>query len=482
MGEEQVNLYEQIGQMLEENNPRLLKGFLDLQRSSDIAEVVELLDGRQRRKVFDVLDKPIAAEVLEKVDEATRAELFEVLEDRELVDLISHLDPDDAADVLAELEDEESREVLQSLDYEDAEQIKELMVYPEDSAGGIMDPVVLSVEEDDTVEETIQQIRQAEIDEDFFSIFVVNHQRKFIGDVRIRLLLTSPSGTPVQNLVDRNAIYVRVDTDQEEVSNLFKKNDLIVVPVVDNSGRLVGRITADRILEVAGEEAAEDMYTMAGTDPAELETISVFNAARVRMTWLLPCLAGAAVTAMVGMFFRNLFIGWDRLAIFVTAFLFSPMIQAISGNAGLQTSAIVVCGLATGDLAAMRMRQVFLREVRVAFLVAVCCGILGGLICGFLPDVLGHHLEKINIGTNQADSPPAAGHNIAPAEQVRIAIALGFAMFSAIMVSTTLGLSLPFFFRRIGLDPAISSGPLVTTANDSVSATIYMLLIILLTR
>ena len=176
------------------------------------------------------------------------------------------------------------------------------------------------------------------------------------------------------------------------------------------------------------------------------------------MTWLLPCLIGTAVTAVVLMTFRNL----DPV-IYAAAVAFVPMIAAISGNAGLQTSAIVVCGLATGHLAAQRLSQVFVRESRIAFLVAISCGIIGAIICAYLPALLG-----------QSDTAtPFKGH-------LRIVIAFGTGMFSAIMVATTLGLFLPFLFRKIGIDPAISSGPLVTTANDSISVAIYMTLTMLL--
>jgi magnesium transporter len=229
---------------------------------------------------------------------------------------------------------------------------------------------------------------------------------------------------------------------------------LIVVPVLDKSHRLIGRITADRVIEVAEEEAAEDLYTMAGTDADELENISVLHAARIRMTFLLPCLIGTGVTALVMMFFKNR----DPL-VYMTAVAFVPMIAAISGNAGLQTSAIVVSGLATGHLAALKLSQVFTREVRIALLVAISCGLFGGIICEILVKSKGP-IESI--------------------EPARLVFAFGAAMFSAIMVATTLGLFLPFVFRRIGIDPAISSGPLVTTANDSISVAIYMTLTLIL--
>jgi len=457
MVDEQRQLLERIERLLDSKDVAALRDLLAGRRSSDIAEVVELVDNEQRRDIFRAMDEPIAAEVLEKVDEATRAELCELLEQDELSSLIRELDPDDAVDILAELPEEERTALLYRIPAGESAEIRELMRYSEDSAGGIMDPHVISVREDATVAEAVSKIRSAEIDEDFFSVYVVNKVRRFLGDVRIRFLLTRPEGAKIAELIDSDTIYVNIDTDQEEVRNIFSKNDLIVVPVLDRSHKLVGRITADRVIEVAEEEAAEDLYTMAGTDPDELDTASVFRAARVRMTWLLPCLIGTGVTALVLIFFHNKF----SVKVYTAAFVFVPMIAAISGNAGLQTSAIVVSGLATGHLVAMRLGQVFAREVRIALLVALSCGMLGGIACAILTH--SGHTENNAV------------------EPARLVFAVGVAMFSAIMVATTLGLFLPFLFRRIGIDPAISSGPLVTTANDSISVTIYMTLTLLLT-
>lgn len=481
MAERRKLLLKRIEQLLEAGDKGRLRSLLDSEHNSDIAEIVELLHPEKSRIVLDCMDRPEAAEVFEKVDEATRAELFEVFDDDELVEIISELDPDDAADVLAELDKEESREVLESLDREDAAQIKDLMVYSEDSAGGIMDPNVLSVTEDALVNEAIERIRRAEVDEDFYTVFVTDILGHFLGEVRIRHLITCPADRHIRDLIDTDVVTVNVNDDQEAVFNLFKKHELIVAPVLDDERRLVGRITADRILAVAEEEAAEDRYAMAGTDAAELENFSIVNAARVRMTWLLPCLAGTAVTAFFGFYFKHWFDVSDKLYVFTVAILFSPMIAAISGNAGLQTSAIVISGLATGDLAALQMRQVFPREVRVAMLVALSCGLIGGLICGLLPSLF----DSFSGPAGQSGGQSAPSHIALPPltsfEQVQIAAAFSVAMFSAIMVSTTLGLSLPFLFRRIGFDPAISSGPLVTTANDSISVVIYLSLTMLLT-
>ncbi|MCK4752317.1 MAG: magnesium transporter [Planctomycetes bacterium] len=451
-------LLHQIEALLSADDTDKLADLLKEQRSSDIAEIVELVDNEQRRIIFDVLEQSVSAKVLEKVDEATRNELFDLLEDKELNSLISHLNPDDAADVLLELPEEEITEVLDSIPPDESDEIRKLMSYSEDSAGGIMDPVLISVREDATVAEAVNKIRSAEIDEDFFSVYVIDKTGRFVGDVRVRLLLTTSEGALISSLIDPDTIYVTAEADQEEVRNVFSKNDLIVAPVLNKKHKLIGRITADRIIEVAEEEAAEDLYAMAGTDADELDDVSVFRAARIRMTWLLPCLMGTGVTALVMMFFKG-----HNPVTYVAAVAFVPMIAAISGNAGLQTSAIVVSGLATGHLAALKLSQVFTREVRVALLVALSCGVMGALICTFLPHLFG-------IGPTTIDLT----------KHLRIVSAFGIAMFSAIMVATTLGLFLPFLFRRIGIDPAISSGPLVTTANDSISVAIYMTLTLLL--
>jgi magnesium transporter len=469
MPDEQKQLLQQIEILLEDGDSPALRRVLKEQRSSDIAEVVELLDNEQRRAVFDVLDKPLSAEVLEKVNEAIRAEIFDFLREDEIKDIVAELDLDDAADLLAELPEEISQKVIISIKPADAAKIRKLMSYSEDSAGGIMDPVVISVPEDATVAEALSKIRAAEIDEDFYSVYIVDKTGRFLGDVRVRFLLTRPEDTKISDLIDPDTIYVIAEADQEEVKNIFNKNNLIVAPVLDKEQehKLIGRITADRIIEVAGEEAAEDLYTMAGTDPDELDNVSVFHAARIRMTWLLPCLIGTAITALVLMFFHGKF-SFDLAPVYAAAIAFVPMIAAISGNAGLQTSAIVVCGLATGHLAAQKLNQVFMREVRIALVVALSCGLIGGFICAFLPQLFG----------NPSDSAYTAPIDFA--RHMRIVLAFVTGMFSAIMVATTLGLFLPFLFRRIGIDPAISSGPLVTTANDSISVTIYMTLTLLL--
>ncbi len=449
-------LVDQAHDLLEAGDKHALTALLAEQRTSDITEMVECLGAEYGYLIFHYLPREEAAEVFGKINEAIRHDLFDLFDNKYLKELIYELDHDEAADILSELPHEDTQKLLAGMEPEESAVIKDLMRYSEDSAGGIMDPVILSLTSNQTVGEAIKLIREHEIDEDFFTVFITDEEGGYIGDVRIRSLISSSPDTPLKNLIEEDVIYVNVNDDQEEVRNIFSKNELIVVPVLDEHRKLVGRITADRVIEVAEEEAAEDIYVMAGTNAIERELPSVFYAARVRMTWLLPCMVGTGVTACVMLLFQKSFSG-----VYAVAAAFAPMIGAISGNAGLQTSAVVICGLATGHFAANSLRQVFLRETRVAAIVAGCCGTVGGLIYSTLSHFLDHELPA-EVGL------------------FRISLAFGLSMFMAIIVSTTLGLSLPFFFKKIGIDPAISSGPLVTTANDSISVTIYMLMTLLI--
>ena len=466
-------LLQQVELLLEAGDRAGLRALLADQWESDIAEIVESVDNEERRRIFDTLDHDLAAEVLEKVNESTRDELFDLLHEHEIKAIFTELDHDDAADLIAELPEDKAHKVLNSLDHEDSAGIRELLKYSEDSAGGIMDPVLISVGENATVAEAVETIRQADIEEDFYTVYVVDDEGRYVGDVRIRLLLTRRAGVKIGDLADRDTLYVTTGTDQEEVRNIFSKNDLIVIPVLDDDHHLVGRITADRVIEVAEEEAAEDVFTMAGTDPDELESESAFKAARVRMTFMLPCLLGTAVTAFLQMMFKSF-----NPHIYLAASVFAPMVAAISGNTGLQTSAVVGQGLATGHLAAFRFGQVLGREVRVALLVALCCALISGVVC--------FTFSQFKDPNDVAFSPAVvtqAQVTQSPAVDTTISIAwltcsLSIAMFCAIMVSTTLGLVLPFLFKQINIDPAISSGPIVTTANDSISVAIYMTLAI----
>ncbi|MBN2212453.1 MAG: magnesium transporter [Sedimentisphaerales bacterium] len=450
-------LLERIEELIERQDFPALRDVLSEARSSDVAEVVEVVDDITRVILFDLLTPRDAGEVLEKIDEATRSELVEDLPAKNLTDIVATLPPDEAADVIADMTETQSALLLQDIPRPESEQIEKLLTYEEDSAGGIMNPELIRVKVSGTVNDALTAVRKADPEEDFFYVFAVNEQGHYVGTVGLRKMLHSQPDAPVSEVMEQDIPTVNVHADQEEIANLFRKNDLVVAPVVDEKGVLVGRITSDDIIDVMEEEAGEDALVMAGTSPEELETPHLFRAATIRMPWLAVCMGCSMFSALVlYSVYQNYFDPdiWARLVIFV------PAIAAMGGNTGLQTSTIVVRGLATGDLAALQILQVFYRESRVALIVAAGCGLLAALLSG------------------------ASGF-IKPVEGLPgqlLGLAVGLAMFFGIMLSTTVGLFLPFIFRRAGIDPAISSGPLVTTANDALGILTYFTLALMMLR
>jgi magnesium transporter len=250
--------------------------------------------------------------------------------------------------------------------------------------------------------------------------------------------------------------------DQETVVQVIRKYDAVEAAVIDKSGQLLGRITHDDLLDVADEEAEEDLFRMAGTDAAELDTHSVFHAARIRLTWLLPCMFGMLLSATVLNFSAPHF----DLALFAALALFVPMIGATGGNSGIQISTVIVRGFATGDVGSTKLVRALLREGRIALAMAPVCGVLAWALVNLFFPVFSW-------------LDPAAEHLAHPGQ---VALAVGSAMTTAIIVAAGLGIALPFSFRRLGVDPAIASGPLVTTMNDVVSVSIYMSMAMFMTR
>lgn len=451
-------LLERIETLLEAEDSRALRELLADSRTSDVAEVVEVLDEVARQILFDLMDPKEAGEVLEKVDEATRSEVVEDMTTEELGDIVATLPPDEAADVVADLSEEQSEQVLDQIEKADSDQIEKLLEYEEDTAGGIMTPVLVKVTLSDTIATALERIRQADPEDEYFHVFAVDDRDVFQGTVKMHTLLRSDPNLRIAAALDETLPTVEVGADQEHIANIFRKNDLIVMPVVDESGVLLGRITVDDVVDVMEEEAEEDALVMAGTRPAEMDTHNAFKVATIRLPWLLTCMLGALLSAILFYPpFERLFADRYDLDIWHYIVIFIPAIAAMGGNSGMQTSTVVVRGLATGDLAGLDIMSVFVRECRVALVVAATCAIIAGLVAVvFL---------RINAGAQFS---------------LILGISVGISMFFAILISMLLGLFLPYGFRKIGVDPALSSGPLVTTANDIISFVTYFSLALLM--
>ncbi len=445
---------ERLVAVLETQDEARLRSELADIRAADIAEAFDLLDEEQRSRIIFALPARIAAEVVVLLDEAVRGEVVEELDTQSLSEIVAELPPDDAADVLGELTPQQADEILETIADEKSDKIEELLEYDESTAGGIMTPDLIALPASGTVADAIEHVRQAAADEELNDIYIVDAARRLIGTVPLRRLVTSPADTTLEGICDRDPVVVEVDDDQETVVQIMRKYDAMTAAVVDAQKRLVGRITHDDVLDVAEEEAEEDMLRIAGTDASELESGSVLQAARIRLTWLLPCMVGMMLTASVLGLSKPQF----DIVLFGSLALFVPLIGAMGGNSGIQTTTVIVRGFATGELASTRLLRVFLREGRIALTMAPICGLLAWALSSLCLPLL-ESLEG------------QGGHASEPA---RIAVAVGLAMTAAILIAGVLGIALPFTFRKIGVDPAIASGPLVTTMNDVLSVTIYM--------
>ncbi len=450
-------IHDQILAAIDAHDSDTLRAALSDLHAADIAEVIDLLDDEQRSELLYALPPRTMAEVVVMLDEAVRGEVVDDLEEEQISQLVTEMEPDDAADIVAELSIEQYGEILDKIPQEQSDEITELLNYDESSAGGIMTPRLVSLHAGATVAEAADAVRDFAADEDVHYVYVVDDHDRLVGVVPLRSLVINRATTELGNICETDPISVHVDDDQEDVLHTIRKYDIAAAPVLNNEGILVGRVTHDDVMDVAAEEAAEDIYRMAGTDAAELETHSSFRAASVRMRWLMPCIFGTLLAGgMMAMFEQSSLAGSQLAALII----FVPMIAATSGNAGIQTSTIVLRGFATGELAASKWDIVFNREARIAVLLGVLCAFCSGLLAFLL--LTGLKSMNFRIASDASVAPLAMG----------AAVCIG--MLGAIAESVFLGIVLPFFFRRRGVDPAIASGPLITSANDLLSVTLYL--------
>jgi magnesium transporter len=459
MTEDQEIRLGKIRSALEHPDDTRLRPALAGLRAADIAEVFGLLSEEGRSRILYAVPSSVAAEIFVLLGDAVRGDVVEDLSTEKLADLASDMAPDDAADFLGDMTPQESLEVLDRLPAEQSEAIGQLLSYDEETAGGIMTTKLPKMSADQTVRDARGYLREyTDIAEEPDEVYIVDQGDRLVGSVAIRQLVINRGDTPLRTICDPDLLTVNVHDDQEAVVQMIRKYDVSSAPVVDAEGRLLGLITHDDLMDVAHEEHTEDLLRMGGTDPSELESSSLLRAARVRLQWLLPCLMGMFVSATVIATFSNNF----SPELFATLVLFVPMIGAMGGNAGMQTTTVVVRGFATGELVGTRIWRAFFREGRIGFSMALVCGVgAWGLVTLGLP-----FLRSL-----EASASGEPGYSI-----WRLVLAVGCAMFTAIFVAVLLGVAMPFTFRKLGADPAIASGPFVTTITDITSVSIYLTL------
>lgn len=409
---------------------------------ADMAELLNRLQPEQAVLVYEILPDEPAAEALLLLDEDVREKILQGLTSEEIAEhVVDHLDSDDAADVIAELSDEQQDEVLSHVeDSEQAGDIVDLLNYDPDTAGGLMAKELVSVSISKNVWECVREIRrQAEEVETIYTIYVVDDDEKLVGLLSLKNLLTKPLRTPIRDVLNDQVISVKTNTPKEDIAALMRKYDLVVLPVVDAIGRLVGRITIDDVVDVMQEEAEKDIQMMSGISVNMDQKDKVWSLSKARIPWLLVGLAGGILgSRIIGSYESEIHIH-PEMAFFI------PLIGAMGGNVGVQSSAIVVQGLANNSIQPGNMVPKLMRELTV--------GLVNGLICSSL-------ILIYNLLTN---------------DSMNLSITVSTALFSVILFASFLGTFVPLTLNRMKLDPALATGPFVTTVNDIIGMTIYFL-------
>ncbi|WP_447968668.1 magnesium transporter [Nitrospira sp. M1] len=422
---------------------RHLTNMLSRLHAADTAYVIQHIDSPEgRRTTFDCLpNDEFRGHVLSELDSETRSQILDNLSSSRLTHILEYLGPDDVADILGDLPEERKTQVLALMKHEDSTEVKDLMQYEEGTAGSIMTTEVFSLPQDMTATETILRLQEATEAETVFYIYVTDNDDRLAGVLSLRRLLTVPPSTPLDAIMTRHTVSVTPETDQEEVARLVAAYNLLAIPVVDHAKALLGIITVDDVVDVIREEAVEDMLIMAGApDEGAFLHSSVPSAARARFPWLF--------TNLLGTFFSGALLWYFRFTLqeAVALVSFIPVISAMGGNVGLQSSMLVIRALATGQIGQGDLWRVWKHELAIGLLLGV---ISGGLVMAVGWAWQGHYM---------------------------LGIVVGVSLLMAFIVSTSFASMLPILFNRMKIDPAVAAGPLVSTAMDIVGIAIYLTL------
>ena len=407
---------------------------------ADIADLFEALDEREKKKLFRELDIDTASEVIAELSEFSQDQILADLPHQRLGEIVDELDSDDAADLLASVPEEVVEEVLASIDVEDSREVRRLLAYDEETAGGIMQAELLAVPQEATIADTIKHVREHGKDlEGLANIFVINSRKQVVGQMSLRRLILSDPGDIVAEVMDTSVRPIPVEMDQEDVARIFQKYDIISAPVVESDVSLVGRITIDDVIDIIEDEISEDVLRMAGTHEDELVYgDQIWKISRLRLPWLLTTLVGGLLTGYLLWLFKV------ALADAIVLVTFVPVIMALGGSVAIQSTTITVRGLATGAIDLRRLGRTVYKEARVGLLMALACGLTLGIAAEIW------HRNPI------------------------LGLTVGTSIALVIIVASLMGTLIPVAFQRLGIDPAVASGPFVTIVNDISGIVIYL--------
>ena len=434
---------DELREAVKENDEQKALQLITDFHAADIAELYDHISIEEARYLYLLLDGERASDVLAELDEDDRERFLEVLPGEVIAQkFIDHMDSDDAADVIGDLSEEKKQEILLHLeDLEQAGDIVDLLGYDEDSAGGLMAKEMIIVNENWTILTCLKELaNQADEVDEVYYMYVIDNDNKLKGIVSLKKMLLSNNAAKVKTIIEDDIISVNTSTPGEEVAQIMDKYDLVALPVVDSLGRLVGRITIDDIVDFIREEAERDYQMASGlTDEVEAKD-KVLYITRVRLPWLLIGLMGGILGALVlGRFEGNLKL-YPEMAFFI------PLIAAMGGNVGIQSSAIIVQGLANNTLKGESPIARLTKE----FLVAL----FNGLILAALIFV----------------------YNFFVSDSFALTLTVSTALLAVILFAALFGTFIPLILNRIKVDPALATGPFITTMNDIIGLFLYMII------
>lgn len=428
-----------VQKLLSSGQADALKAFLGEKYPADLADVMYFLNDDQDKAVFQLLDTREAAEVLDVVDECTREVLVQATTPEQLAKILNELPADESADILQAAKPVQVERVLSLSDQPHADQIRMLLSYPKESAGGVMSPAFLAVPETATIGDAVQAVRQGVDAEPIPYIYVVDINGGLMGFLNFHQLLSADSAQRVSNSMVRNYPSVPVDLDQEQVARIFARYDLMALPVVERkTNKLLGVITADDVIDILEAETTEDQMRMAGSDAEELEKRSPARIAVLRLPWIMATMFIELFAGLVIHFFDA------TLAHIILLASFMPIISAISGNTGLQSATIIVRGLSAGQIRVLDWQRALSRQLKTTLILGAATGLALGAI------------GAIWYGK------PTFG----------LVVAIG--MFSSVNIAGVVGTIVPLTSKRLGFDPAITSGPFETAFQDVVGISIFL--------
>jgi magnesium transporter len=430
-----------IGDHLNEKNYEAIQDLIKDFHPADVAFLLNLLEDEDSCHILKNLDDEIQAEIIPELSDGKRQYMVENLQQNELSQIVEEMESDDAADLVGLLDKDSQDQILEKVEEEDAREVRELLQHEEDTAGGLMSKEVVAIDHNATVERAILEIRKAvEETEQIYNVFIVNSEtRELFGSLPLNTLVLAKPKTRVSELMEE-IVSVQTSMDQEDVARLAKKYDLVEIPVVDEGNRLVGRITYDDILDVIEEEIEEDIGRMAGTGDEDVHGHSAIQVSRKRLTWLVIGLAGGILSAVIMSRFE---LALDQLLLLA---FFVPVIMAMGGIVGLQSSTITVRGLATGEILRGQVGKRLLRELVISIITGTFCSLL------------------------------LAGLIILWKGETALGIVVGGSMLCVMLMSTLSGTFIPIVLDRFNIDPAIATGPFVTTLNDVLGLTVYFIM------